>query len=232
MEYNILICDDDKDIVSAVEIYLLNEGHRVLKAYDGFEALQAVQNQDIHLIIMDVMMPNMDGINALIKVRETKNIPVIMLSAKSEETDRIIGLNMGADDYITKPFRPLELLARVKSQLRRYTTLGSMEEKQNVFITGGLMLDDTLKKIMVDGDEKELTSTEYNILKLLMSNMEQVFSSKQIYETVWSEPAFHVGKTVAVHIRHLREKIEIDPKNPNYLKVIYGLGYKITKIKA
>jgi len=232
LEYNILICDDDKDIVSAVEIYLLNEEHHVLKAYDGLEALQIIQNQDVHLIIMDVMMPNMDGIRALIKIRETKNIPVIMLSAKSEETDRIIGLNMGADDYITKPFRPLELLARVKSQLRRYTTLGSMEEKQNVFITGGLMLDDALKKVTVDGDEKELTSTEYNILKLLMSNMEQVFSSKQIYETVWNDPAFHVGKTVAVHIRHLREKLEINPKNPNYLKVIYGLGYKITKIKA
>lgn len=232
MAYNILVCDDDADIVAAIEIYLSSEGYCIFKAFNGRQALDVIRGENIHLIILDVMMPEMDGIMAAVKIRETENIPIIMLSAKSEEPDRILGLNMGADDYVTKPFRPLELIARVKSQLRRYTSLGSMERQQGILVNGGIVVNDERKQVTVDGREVELTSTEYNILKLLMSSPDRVFSAGQIYETVWEEPAFHISRTVSVHIRHLREKIEIDPKNPAYIKVAYGLGYKMAKVKV
>ncbi len=227
---NILVCDDDKEIVEAIKIYLENEGYHVLKAYNGAEALDVIENQDIHLIIMDIMMPKMDGIRATIKIREQNNIPLIMLSAKSEDTDKIFGLNMGADDYITKPFNPLELIARVKSQLRRYTQLGSMEKKSHVFSTGGLVIDDERKQVTVDGEEVHLTPVQYKILKLLTANAGRVFSIEEIYEKVWNEPPVNPENTVAVHIRKIREKIEINPKEPKYLKVVWGIGYKVEKI--
>ncbi|HEY4543270.1 MAG TPA: response regulator transcription factor [Tissierellaceae bacterium] len=227
---NILVCDDDKDILEAISIYLRNEGYNVLQAKDGVEALEKVNNNTIHLIIMDIMMPKMDGIEATLKIREKENIPVIMLSAKSEDTDKIMGLTMGADDYITKPFNPLELIARVKSQLRRYTALGSMEVKQNVFTTGGLELDDDMKVVRVDGEEVYLTPVQYKILRLLIKNPGKVFSIDNIYESVWEEEAFNSENTVAVHIRRIREKIEINPKEPKYLKVVWGIGYKIEQI--
>ena len=227
---NILVCDDDREIVNAIEIYLSNEGYTIFKAYDGLEALNIVEKEELHLIIMDVMMPKMDGLRATMKIREENNIPIIILSAKSEDYDKITGLNVGADDYITKPFNPLELIARVKSLLRRYTNLGSMEKKTGVFKTGGLVIDDEQKSVEVDGKPISLTPIEYGILKMLTENAGRVFSMDQIYETVWNEPAYNPENTVAVHIRRIREKIEINPKDPKYLKVVWGVGYKIEKI--
>jgi len=227
---NILVCDDDKEILDAIEIYLTNERYTVLKASNGIEALDIIEEKEIHLIIMDIMMPKMDGLRATMKIREANNIPVIMLSAKAEDTDKIMGLNMGADDYITKPFSPLELIARVKSQLRRYTTLGSLETKSNVFKTGGLVVDDESKIITVDGEEVKLTPVQYKILKLLTANVGKVYSIDEIYEKVWKETAFNPENTVAVHIRKIREKIEINPKEPKYLKVVWGIGYKVEKL--
>lgn len=227
---NILVVDDDKEIVEAITIYLNNEGYKVYKAFNGIEALEIVEDHLIHLIIMDIMMPKMDGLRATMQIRKEKNIPVIMLSAKSEDTDKILGLNMGADDYITKPFNPLELIARVKSQLRRYTTLGSMEIKSNVFKTGGLIIDDESKIVTVDGDEIKLTPVQYRILRLLTANAGRVYSIDEIYEKVWRETAVNPENTVAVHIRKIREKIEINPKEPKYLKVVWGIGYKVEKI--
>jgi len=236
VDYRVLICDDDSDILNALEIYLGQEGHEIVKVTNGKEATEIAQSKDIHLVLLDVMMPVMDGIQAAVKIREFSNVPIIFLSAKSEDTDRILGLNMGGDDYITKPFNPVELLARVKAALRRYARLGGMKEidseqnKNNIYQTGGLVLDDTKKQVTVDGEEINLTPIEYNILHLLISNMDRVFTSTQIYEAVWNEPAFHVSKTISVHIRHIREKIEISPKEPRYLKVVYGLGYKVVKL--
>jgi DNA-binding response OmpR family regulator len=227
---NILVCDDDKEILEAITIYLQNEGYTVLKATNGLEALQIIEENNIHLVIMDIMMPKLDGMRATLKIREGNNIPVIMLSAKSEDTDKIIGLNMGADDYITKPFNPLELIARVKSQLRRYTTLGSLETKVNVFRTGGLEIDDESKCVTVDGEEVKLTPVQYKILKLLTANAGRVFSIDEIYEKVWNEYAISPENTVAVHIRKIREKIEINPREPKYLKVVWGIGYKVEKL--
>ncbi len=227
---NILVCDDDKEIVEAISIYLGNEGYNIIKAYDGLEALNKLKDHEMHLIIIDIMMPKMDGISATMRIREDKNIPIIILSAKSEDTDKIIGLNMGADDYVTKPFNPLELIARVKSQLRRYTNLGSMEKKENYYKTGGLELDDSEKRVFVDGDEVYLTPVQYKILKFLISDLGRVYSIDQIYENVWEEEAYNPENTVAVHIRNIREKIEINPKEPKYLKVVWGVGYKIEKI--
>ncbi|AFQ42466.1 response regulator transcription factor [Desulfosporosinus meridiei] len=227
---NILVCDDDKEISDAIKIYLENEGYQIFKASNGLEALEVIDEIEVHLVIMDIMMPRMDGLRATLKIREDKNIPVIMLSAKSEDTDKIIGLNMGADDYITKPFNPLELIARVKSQLRRYTTLGSLETKTNVYKTGGLVIDDELKTVTVDGDEVKLTPVQYKMLKLLTANAGRVFSIDEIYEKVWKETAFCPENTVAVHIRKIREKIEINPKEPKYLKVVWGIGYKVEKL--
>lgn len=228
---NILVCDDDKEIVRAIGIYLKNEGYRVLKAYDGIEALDILRKEEIHLIIMDIMMPRMDGMQATVRIREEKNIPIIMLSAKSEDYDKIGGLGAGADDYVTKPFNPMELIARVKSQLRRYTTLGSMNQPRNekTFQSGGLILNDETKEVTVDGVEVRLTPTEYRILALLTANAGRVYTIYQIYDAVWEEPAFNPENTVAVHIRHIREKIEINPKEPRYLKVVWGTGYKIEK---
>lgn len=228
---NILVCDDDKEIVRAIGIYLKNEGYRVLEAYDGIEALDILRKEEIHLIIMDIMMPRMDGMQATVRIREEKNIPIIMLSAKSEDYDKIGGLGAGADDYVTKPFNPMELIARVKSQLRRYTTLGSMNQPQNekTFQSGGLILNDDTKEVAVDGTEVRLTPTEYRILALLTANAGRVYTIYQIYDAVWEEPAFNPENTVAVHIRHIREKIEINPKEPRYLKVVWGTGYKIEK---
>ena len=227
---NILVCDDDKEIVNAIEIYLKNEGYEVFKAYDGMEALKVVEQKDLHLILMDIMMPKLDGMRATMKIREEKNIPIIMLSAKSEDYDKITGLNVGADDYITKPFNPLELIARVKSQLRRFVDLGSLEKKRGVYQTGGLVIDDEQKTVELDGKSIAVTPIEYGILKLLTEHAGRVFSMEQIYETVWNEPAYNPENTVAVHIRRIREKIEINPKNPKYLKVVWGIGYKIEKI--
>jgi len=227
---NVLVCDDDKEIVDAIGIYLENEGYQLFKAFNGLEAIDLIKDHEIHLIIMDIMMPMMDGLRATMKIREENNIPLIMLSAKSEDSDKIIGLNLGADDYLTKPFNPLELIARVKSQLRRYTTLGSLETKRNVFRTGGLVIDDESKVISVDGEEVHLTPVQYKILKLLTENAGRVFSIEDIYERVWNETAFSPENTVTVHIRKIREKIEINPKEPKYLKVVWGVGYKVEKI--
>lgn len=227
---NILVCDDDKEIVDAIGIYLENEGYQIFKAFNGEEALEVINKHEIQLIIMDIMMPKMDGIKATIKIREQHNIPLIMLSAKSEDYDKILGLNIGADDYITKPFNPLELIARVKSQLRRYTTLGALEAKSNVYQSGGLKIDDETKTVTVDGEEVHLTPVQYKILKLLTANAGRVFSIDEIYEKVWNETSFNPENTVAVHIRKIREKIEINPKEPRYLKVVWGVGYKVEKI--
>ena len=224
----ILICDDDRDIVSALEIYLKGEGYRTVAAYNGREALDAVRREEIHLILMDVMMPELDGIHATVKLRESCNVPIILLTAKSEDTDKILGLNIGADDYITKPFNPLEVIARVKSQLRRYTTLGGQSKApEGTLSVGGVSMDDKAKQVTVDGENVTLTPIEYNILKLFLSHPGQVFSSTQIYEQVWNDAALSSDNTVAVHIRHLREKIEINPAEPRYLKVVWGLGYKL-----
>lgn len=228
---NILVCDDEKAIVDAIEIYLQQENYNVLKAYDGVEALKVLENNEVHLVIMDIMMPRMDGLKTVVKIRETLNIPIIMLSAKSEDTDKIIGLNFGADDYITKPFNPLELVARVKSQLRRYTQLGNMNTQAggHIFKCGGLLINDENKEVTVDGELIKLTPIEYNILLLLVRNAGKVFSIDQIYEEIWNEEAIGADNTVAVHIRHIREKIEINPREPRYLKVVWGVGYKIEK---
>ena len=229
-KYNILVCDDEKSIVDAIEIYLKQEDYNILKAYDGEEALKVLENNDFHLFIMDIMMPKMDGLKAVVKIRETLNIPIIMLSAKSEDTDKIIGLNFGADDYITKPFNPLELIARVKSHMRRYTSFGSIAEKGSVIKIGDLELDKDSKEVRVNGEPVKLTATEYGILQLLMENAGKVFSIDEIYEKVWNELSFAPENTVSVHIRRIREKIEINPKEPRYLKVVWGIGYKIEKI--
>ena len=225
--YNILVCDDDKEIVEAIDIYLSQEGYHILKAYDGVEALNILEKEKVNLLILDVMMPKLDGIRATLKIRETNSVPIIILSAKSEDSDKILGLNIGADDYVTKPFNPLELVARVKSQLRRYTTLSSTPSGDAVYEAGGLVINDELKKVTVDGEEVKLTPIEYNILLLLMKNKGKVFSISQIYEEIWNEEAIGADNTVAVHIRHIREKIEINPKEPRYLKVVWGVGYKI-----
>jgi len=229
---NILVCDDDIEIVEAIEVYLKNEGYNILKCYSGLEAIETVEKNDVHLVIMDIMMPGMDGIKATTKIREIKNIPVIMVTAKSEESDIVLGLNMGADDYISKPFNPLELTARVKSQLRRYTTLGGAVEndKKDNYKTGNLLIDDERKEITVDGEIVKLTPVEYKILLFLTKNKGRVYSIDDIYESVWNEPSFNPENTVAVHIRRIREKIEIDPKNPRYLKVVWGVGYKVEDI--
>ena len=228
----IQVCDDDKDIVEAIEIYLAQEGHHILKAYDGEQAIRVLQNNPVDLLIIDVMMPKLDGIRATLKIREKNALPIIILSAKSEDTDKILGLNVGADDYMTKPFNPLELMARVKSQLRRYTRLGAAipVENAHIYETGGLSINDDLKEVRVDGDVVKLTPIEYNILFLLMKNQGRVFSINQIYENIWNEEAVAADNTVEVHIRHIREKIEINPREPRYLKVVWGLGYKVEKI--
>ena len=222
----ILVCDDDREIVEAIDIYLTQEGHEVLKAYDGEEALKVLKDQEVDFLVIDVMMPRLDGIRATLKIREENNIPIIILSAKSEDADKILGLNVGADDYVTKPFNPLELVARVKSQL------GSTAANKNeaVYTTGGLMVNDDLKEVSVDGEPVKMTPIEYNILLFLVKNQGKVFSIDQIYENIWNEDAIGVDNTVAVHIRHIREKIEINPKEPRYLKVVWGIGYKIEKL--
>lgn len=227
----ILVCDDDKEIVEAIEIYLTQDGHQVLEAYDGIEAVEILKKESVDLLIMDIMMPRMDGIRATLKIREKHNIPIIILSAKSEDADKILGLNIGADDYITKPFNPLELVARVKSHLRRYMQLGSttIKESEAIYTVGGLAINDDLKEVTADGEQVKLTPIEYNILLLLVKHQGKVFSIDQIYENIWNENAVGVDNTVAVHIRHIREKIEINPKEPRYLKVVWGVGYKIEK---
>lgn len=227
---NILVCDDDREIVEAIEIYLRNEGYQIFKAYDGVEAIEVLKREEIHLLIIDVMMPRLDGIHATLKIREYSSVPIIILSAKSEDTDKILGLNIGADDYVTKPFNPLELVARVKSNLRRYTTLGSAQKENSaIYSAGGLSINDETKEVTVDGESVKLTPIEYNILLLLVKNQGKVFSIDQIYESIWNEDAIGADNTVAVHIRHIREKIEINPKEPRYLKVVWGVGYKIDK---
>ncbi|MEG1408920.1 MAG: response regulator transcription factor [Terrisporobacter sp.] len=240
MNKNILVVDDEKEIVDAIEFYLKPEGYNILKAYDGLEALEMLLENDIELIIMDVMMPNMDGLRTTMKIRESKNIPIILLSAKSEDMDKILGLNMGADDYITKPFNPLELTARVRSHLRRYINLGnitsevistSSQDKLSILRSGGLELNEETKIVSLDGDDVKVTPIEYKILYLLLSHQGRVFSSHELYERVWEEDPYNCEKTVAVHIRRIRQKIEIDSKNPKYLKVVWGIGYKIENFK-
>ncbi|HCA21571.1 MAG: response regulator transcription factor [Eubacterium sp.] len=231
--YNILVCDDDKEIVDAVQIYLEAEGYNVYKAFDGEEALELVKSVDFHLLVVDIMMPKVDGIKVVRSVREMSNVPVILLSAKSEYNDKILGLNVGADDYMTKPFNPLELVARVKSQLRRYTTLGNLNaggSDNEKLVSGGLVLDTRSRVVTVDGEEVKLTPIEFQILRFLMENMNAVYSTSQIYEAVWKEEAFASENIIAVHIRHIREKIEFNPKEPRYLKVVWGQGYKLEKI--
>lgn len=227
----ILVCDDDREIVDAIEIYLSQEGYRILKAYDGMQAVEMLEQEDVQLLLIDIMMPKLDGLRATLKIREKSSIPIIILSAKSEDADKILGLNIGADDYVTKPFNPLELVARVKSQLRRYTKLGNaMDENQKIYQTGGLVMNDDLKEVTVDGEQVKLTPIEYNILLLLVKNQGKVFSINQIYESIWNEDAIGADNTVAVHIRHIREKIEINAKEPRYLKVVWGIGYKVEKL--
>ena len=230
--YNILVVDDDKEIVESIEIYLRNEGYKVFKAYDGLEALDILTNEEIHLILMDIMMPKLDGIKATIKIRQEKNIPIILVSAKGEDTDKILGLNIGADEYITEAFNLLELIARVKSNLRRYMNFGNFnnETREDVLRSGGLELNTSTKEVKVDGNQVKVTPIEYRILELLLRNKGRVFSIDEIYEKVWKEESFNVENTVAVHIRRIREKIEINPKEPRYLKVVWGIGYKIEKI--
>lgn len=225
--YNILICDDEKDIVSALKIYLEAEGYKTVLAYNGYEAIQKIKEDNIHLVLMDIMMPECDGITAMVKIREISNIPVILLTAKSEDTDKILGLNVGADDYITKPFNPVEVIARVRSQLRRYMELGGTAVITEGYRIGNIDLDDNSKKVMVDGEEVSLTPTEFEILKLLMKNKGRVLSPKEIYKAVWNDEAFGGEGTVAVHIRHIREKVEINPAEPRYLKVVWAHGYKM-----
>ena len=228
--YNILVVDDDKEIVKAIEIYLGKENYNIFKAYDGEQALKVIDKNEIHLAILDVMMPNKDGLETLEEIRKNRNIPVIILSAKSEDIDKINGLNIGADDYVTKPFNTIELIARVNALIRRYTRLGAIEEKQGVIKNGELSIDDELKKVTVDGQEIKLTPTEYNILKFLTENKGKVFSIEEIYKNVWDGEYYAAENIIAVHIRHIREKIEINPKEPKYLKVIWGVGYKMEEI--
>jgi DNA-binding response OmpR family regulator len=227
--YNVLVVDDEAEIRDAIEIYLKSEDIHVLKAGNGQEALAVLEQEEVHLIILDIMMPQMDGLKATFAIRESKNIPIIMLSAKSEDTDKILGLTIGADDYVTKPFNPLELVARVKSQLRRYTHLGNYTAREDEIRVRGLVLNKREKTVYVDGEEARLTPTEYKILELLMENRGRVFSIEEIYEKVWKEPCLNADNTVAVHVRRIREKIEINPKEPQYLKVVWGIGYKIEK---
>ena len=228
--YNILVVDEDKEIVKAIEIYLGKENYNIFKAYDGEQALKVIDKNEIHLAILDVMMPNKDGLETLEEIRKNRNIPVIILSAKSEDIDKINGLNIGADDYVTKPFNPIELIARVNALIRRYTRLGAIEEKQGVIKNGELSIDDELKKVTVDGQEIKLTPTEYNILKFLTENKGKVFSIEEIYKNVWDGEYYAAENIIAVHIRHIREKIEINPKEPKYLKAIWGVGYKMEEI--
>ncbi|HOO26855.1 MAG TPA: response regulator transcription factor [Lachnospiraceae bacterium] len=229
-QMNILVCDDDREIVEAIQIYLENEGYHIFCAYDGEQAIRLLEKEEFHLLIIDVMMPKLDGIRATLKIREISSIPIIILSAKTEDTDKILGLNVGADDYLAKPFNPLELVARVKSQLRRYTKLGAIAgDNKSIFSVGGLMINDDLKEVRVEDELVKLTPIEYNILLLLVKNIGKVFSINQIYENIWNEDAIGADNTVAVHIRHIREKIEINPKEPRYLKVVWGVGYKIEK---
>ncbi len=230
--YNILVCDDEKDIVSALSIYLKSDGYKVFEAFNGIEAVKVVEENEIHLVIMDIMMPELDGINAMVKIREISNVPVILLTAKSEDTDKILGLTVGADDYITKPFNPVELQARAKSQIRRYMQLGSKIVTEKKIVAGGIELDDMSKEVTLDGEKINLTKTEYDILKLLMENPGVVFSPGEIYENVWKDTSFGNDNTVAVHIRHLREKIEYNPAEPRYLKVVWGRGYKFENTKV
>ena len=225
--YNVLVCDDEKDIVSALKIYLTSEGYRVFEACNGKEAVEIVESEEIHLVLMDIMMPVREGIQAMVKIRETSNVPVILLTSKSEDTDKILGLTVGADDYVTKPFNPVELQARVKSQLRRYMLLGSGNQSVGKNRMGGIEIDDKAKEVTLDGEKVNLTRTEYDILKLLMDHPGEVFSPNQIYEKVWNDNPFGTENTVAVHIRHLREKIEYNPQEPRYLKVVWGRGYKM-----
>ena len=224
----ILVCDDDKQIVEAINIYLTGEGFNVIKAYDGYEALELLEKNEVNLMIVDVMMPGLDGIRTTLKVRETSSIPIIILSAKSEDTDKILGLNIGADDYITKPFNPSELVARVKSQLRRYTQLGAMQIKETQIVIRGLVLDTESKSVTVDGEAVRLTPLEYKILELLCRHPGRVFSTEEIYRQVWNDDIVS-DNAIAVHVRHIREKIEINPKEPRYLKVVWGVGYKIER---
>ncbi|MFC0273131.1 response regulator transcription factor [Metabacillus herbersteinensis] len=228
-QFFVLVVDDEKEIVDAIEIYLKNEGITVIKAKDGVEAIEKLNEHQIHLIILDVMMPRLDGISTTFKIRQDKNIPIIILSAKSEDTDKILGLQVGADDYVTKPFNPLELIARVKSQLRRYVNLGTYEGRKKMIDLNGLTLDQAAKEVAVNGDAIKLTPIEYKIVAFLMTNAGHVFSISEIYERVWKEPCYNAENTVAVHIRKIREKIEIDPKNPRFLKVVWGIGYKMEK---
>ncbi len=227
--YNILICDDEKDIVNALDIYLRSEGYNTFLSYNGKEAVEKVKSEEIHLVLMDIMMPVMDGINAMVKIREISNIPVILLTAKGEDTDKVLGLNVGADDYVTKPFNPVEVMARVKSQLRRFMTLGGNAKQEKTVCIGGIELDDSSKTVTVDGEGVSLTPTEYDILHLLMLNPDKVYSPRDIYLKVWKEDPYGTESTVAVHIRHLREKIEINPAEPRYLKVVWGQGYKFER---
>lgn len=227
--YNILICDDEVDIVNALKIYLFNEEYKLFEAFNGREALKVIEENDIHLVLMDIMMPEMDGIKAMVEIRKNTNVPIIFLTAKSEECDKILGLNVGADDYITKPFNPMEVAARVKSQLRRYMQLGAGEIKSDVIKIGGIEIDDKEKAVTLDGEAVSLTPTEYDILKLLMQNPGKVFSPKEIYRRIWNDMPFGSENTVAVHIRHIREKVEINPAEPRYLKVVWGQGYKFEK---
>ncbi len=228
-QFTVLVTDDDQDIRDGIEIYLKNEGYRVLKASDGLEALTILETNDVHLILLDIMMPNMDGIQATFKIRSERNIPIIMLSAKAEDSDKIHGLSVGADDYVTKPFHPMELMARVKSQLRRYVHLGTIKEQKSIIQIDGLALDIEAKDVTLDGESVRLTPIEYKITELLMTNAGRVFSIGDIYQRVWNEPAYNAENIVAVHIRKIREKIETDPKNPRYVKVVWGIGYKIEK---
>lgn len=227
--YKILICDDERDIVLALKIYLEAEGYETLCAFNGNEALKIIEEKEVHLVLMDIMMPELDGISAMVKLRESSNIPVILLTAKGEDTDKILGLNVGADDYITKPFNPVEVIARVRSQLRRYMQLGGSNASKNDYIIGNIELNDSEKRVTVDGEEISLTPTEFEILKLLMKNAGAVLSPKEIYRRVWNDEAYGAESTVAVHIRHLREKIEINPAEPRYLKVVWAHGYKMEK---
>ena len=229
--YNILICDDERDIVSALEIYLRAEGYRTFAAYDGREALAVLAREDIHLVLLDIMMPELDGISAMNELRQRSNVPVILLTAKGEDTDKVLGLNVGADDYVTKPFNPVELLARVRSQLRRYMQLGGSAKREDLLTIGGLTLDDRSKEVTVDGEAVSLTPTEYEILKLLLEHPGQVFSPRELYRRVWNGEPYGAESTVAVHIRHLREKIEIDPAQPRYVKAVWGQGYKLERGK-
>ena len=228
--YTVLVCDDDLAILDSIEIYLKLEGYGTIRAVNGREAIAAAENHELHCVILDIMMPGIDGLTATLRLREKHNLPIILLSAKSEDTDKITGLSFGADDYVTKPFNPLELLARVKSQIRRYTSLGSLEKQAGLLVTGGLCLDPLARALTLDGEPVRLTATEYGIVKLLMENLGRVLSSAQIYQAVWNEPAVSPEKTVTVHIRRIREKIEINPKEPKYVKVVWGIGYKIEKL--